>query len=193
MADNITIKDGNGANTTLGTKDLGSGVHAPKHYNVAGEEFIGFIASPADIISVTPTLDTSIYASGDLMFEQTTIASAVRVNGGRAILQSLTVIDEDDQGVAFDLWISSANSDFGTLNSAPSISDAVSRDLLGYIAIATGDYKDLGGVKVATLRNIGLLVEANSTSNSIYAAGVTGGTPTYTASGVKIIFGFVQG
>lgn len=145
------------------------------------------------IIDLTATLDTSAYASGDVLFDTQALASVARTAGSTVILQSLTVIDEDDQGVAFDLYFLDTNNPLGTENEAPSITDAHARTILGYVAIGTGDYKDLGGARIATIRNIGLPLKAAAESTSLYVGGVNGsGTPTFTASGLKFKFGFLR-
>jgi len=158
----------------------------------AGSATIGQVGAPGDVVSVTLTLDIVAYASGDLLAE-TQSFTGVRVNAGRAVLQSLTVVDEDDQGVAFTVYFLSANNTFGAENAAPSISDAGALDILGFVDVGVGDYKDLGGVKVACLKAIGLCLKASAGSQLIYLAVVNGaGTPTFTASGVKLILGLRQ-
>lgn len=157
----------------------------------ATESQLGLVGAPGDVVDVTLSLDTSAYASGDLLAD-TQSFTGVRVSGGRAILQSVTVIDEDDQGAAFTVFFLSGNNSFGTENSAPSISDANARDVLGWVDVSTADYKDLGGVRVASVKGIGLLLEAAGGSTSLYLAVVNGtGTPTYTASGVKLKLGLL--
>lgn len=143
----------------------------------------------SNLIDVAPTFTAGAYSSGDVLFITTTVSDAVRTNGGRAILQSITVLDKDDQGIAFDLYLFRSNVSLGTLNEAPSISDADALECLGHVAVASGDYKDVGGAKVATVKNIGLLLEADSGSKSLYVAAVTGGTPTHTASGMELRLG----
>lgn len=151
-----------------------------------------FAVGTCDLISVTLSLDTSAYASGDLIAEAQEVASALRASGGQAELVSMMVIDEDDQGVAFDVFLTSASTTWGSENSAPSISDAAARSIQAIIPVATADYKDLGGVRVAQIKNIGAIVEGNA-STSLYVAVVNGaGTPTFTASGVRLVFGFKQ-
>lgn len=148
-----------------------------------------------DLISVTLSLDTSAYTSGDLLADAQEIAGALRVSGGSAELVSIMVIDEDDQKQAIDVYITSASTSWGTENSTPTISDAAARSIQAYIPIAAADYKDLGGAAVAQPRiaqNIGVVCEG-SASTSLYVACVcASGTPTYTASGVRILFGFKQ-
>ena len=145
----------------------------------------------ANVIDVVPALDTAAYTSGDVLFIATTVSDVMRVNGGRALLQSLVVIDKDDQKIAFDLYFFRSNVTLGTINSAPSITDADGLESLGWIAVAGGDYKDLGGVSVATLRDLGLVLEAVAGNKSIYVAAVTGGTPTHTAAGIELRLGLV--
>lgn len=145
------------------------------------------------LIDVTLSLDTGAYANGDLLADTQAVANAVRVNDGTGILHSVMIVDEDDQGAAFDLYFLSANNTLGSENSAPSISDANARDILCRVSVATADYSDLGGVKVANLHSLNRIIKGASGSTSIYVAAVNGsGTPTYTASGVKLRIGIIQ-
>lgn len=146
-----------------------------------------------DVIAITPTCDTSIYASGDLLFDLTAVANAVRANGDIAYIKSLTLIDKDAQGVAMDIYVSTGSTTMGTLNAAPSISDAniVANQMQLLCQIATSDYATLSGAKVATLE-VSRMVEAAAASRSIYIGAVTqGGTPTYTASGLVLLVGLI--
>lgn len=136
--------------------------------------------SPDFVVSVTPTLDTNAYAAGDLLFDSTEIAAAVRANGGTAILQSITMLDKADQGVGMTLLFANAETDFGTLNAAPDPDDTESGTVIGHCAIVAADYIDLGANRVACIRNIGLMLKAGAATTSLYIAAVNGsGTPTY--------------
>lgn len=149
--------------------------------------------APADVIDVTLTLDTLIYAAGDVHSDVVAVPNAVRDNGGKAILNSLTVHDEDDQAAAgLDLVFFGANVSLGAKNAIPAISDVDARQILGIVSLVAGDFKDLGGVKVASLRNVGLLVEAGAASKDIYVQTITQGTPTQTANGMRLRLGFLQ-
>lgn len=151
------------------------------------------VAQNINYIEVTLTTDTSAYASGDVIADTQVVTGALDLVDGVGKLESLVVIDEDDQGVAFDVYFFSANAPLGTENSAPNISDANGRTCLGYVAVATGDYKDLGGVRVAQVKGIGLPVKAASGTKDIYVGVVNGaGTPTFTATGLKLRLGIAQ-
>jgi hypothetical protein len=143
------------------------------------------------VVNLTPVLDTSQYADGDILFDTVVMASSFLSATGVNRLDSVHVLDEDDQGVAFDLVFLNALTSLGTINVAPSISDANARNILGFMSVASGDYIDLGGARIGTVRNIGLDLTTGATN--LWVAGITrGGTPTYTASGFKLKFGFTQ-
>jgi hypothetical protein len=145
------------------------------------------------LVDVTLTLDTSAYANGEVLADTQIVAGALRVTNGTGRLQSITLIDEDDQGAALDLYFLSANNSFGTENGAVTISDASARDIIAFVAINTGDYRDLGGVKVANLNSLNRVIKAATGTTSIYVAAVNGsGTPTFTASGLKLRLGIEQ-
>lgn len=159
----------------------------------AGETLIGLVGASDIVVTVTPTCDTSAYSSGDLLFDSTEVASAVRANGYSAILQSVTILDKADQGVAFTLIVANAATDFGTLNSAPDPDDTESGTVIGWVPVETTDYVDLGANKVACIRNIGLLCKAGASTTSLYIAAMNGtGTPTFGASDLVIQLGFLR-
>lgn len=145
-----------------------------------------------DVISVTPTPDTAIYAADELLFNPATITGAALVVGGTVRLKSIILLDEDDQGVAMDLLFLDASTSLGTFNTAFAASDTLMRGVVGRVNIATGDYVDFGGSRVALKNGAGVeqLLKCGAASKDLYVAAVTrGGTPTYTATGLKFKFG----
>ena len=195
-----TIKDSAGADVTMRVWDesgagtgpfsfgqvltLGDGSTSP------GETHLGEVSGKTTVFDVTLSLDTSAYASGDLLADTQIMDGFFRKTDGTGVVQSIQIIDEDDVGAAFDIYFLTSNVTMGTENSVPTISDANSRSVLGPISVVTGDYKDLGGVKVASVRGISLPVKAVSGTDDLYVAVVNGtGTPTYTASGVRLRVG----
>lgn len=148
------------------------------------------VADCLDVVTVTLSTDTSAYASGDLLADAQEVASAALVSGGAGELVSLMVLDEDDQGVAFDIYLVTAATSWGTENAAPTITDAIAQTIVGHITVATGDYKDLGDQRIAFYKNIGLVYETSG-STSLYVVVVNGsGTPTFAADGLTLKFGF---
>ena len=148
-----------------------------------------------DWIQVTPTLDTSAYASGDLLFDVTTITSAALASGGAVELVSVMVLDEDDNGTAVDLYLTNLSTSWGTFNAALAATDAIGRGVQAYIPIAAADFVDIGGCKIAQPRvaqNIGVICETSGSANLYLVGACRSGTPTYTVSGLRISLGFRQ-
>lgn len=143
------------------------------------------------VLDLTLTTDTLVYADGDVLADTQELASAVRVAAGRAYLQSVVVIDESDQKQGFDLIFLNANNSLGTENAAPTISDANAAAIIGRVSITAGDYYDLGGVSVANVNAIGLMLKAAAAQTSIWVAAISRGTGTYAATALKLKLGFV--
>ncbi len=142
------------------------------------------------LIDVALTLDTSIYAAGDVLSDVVAVSNVCRNIDEAALLRSLTLLDEDDQAAALDIYLLSANVTIGAFNGAPSISDANARNLLAKIAVAAADYVDLGGVRVASYNNLDRVLKPVSGTRDIYVAAVNGaGTPTYTVNGLRLRLG----
>lgn len=149
--------------------------------------------TPAFIATITPVvLNSDAYDSGDVLFDTTEVGCAAHFEGGVAGLNSITLLDKDDQKIAMTLVFFDANVSLGTKDSAPSISDTNAENVVGYLDIAAGDYKDLGGASVAVIRNVGLVMKAGAATRSLWVAAFTGGTPTHTTGGLILKLAFVQ-
>lgn len=149
------------------------------------------VGSPAAVITITPTIVTGAMSAGDVLFDFTELVNAVRDAGGEGQIQSITVQDKGDlEAAALDLYVASAAVSLGTSNAAPSISDAnaVTVQHLGQIAAA--DWKDLGGIRVATLKGVNVMAAASATS--LYIAGVTAGTANHGASDIVVIVSILK-
>ncbi len=139
------------------------------------------------VSTLTPVLDTGgAYADGDVLW---TTGLAVLHSGQTAgmVLESITVVDYDDQGQPMDFYLAkhSATS-LGTANSAPNISDVNAANLVaGPIALESSKYYDLGGVRIATIKPA-MMVEA-VVGSGCWLHAISRGTGTYTASGLKIV------
>jgi len=157
----------------------------------AGENHLGEVGGKTAVRSVTLSTDTSAYASGDLIADTQQIDGFFRKADGTGVINSINIIDEDAQGVALYIIFMSTSTSLGTENSAPNISDAnLTAGFQGIVSVATTDYVTVSGTKVATIKNIGLPVQAVSGTDDLYIAVLNGtGTPTFTASGLEMRIG----
>lgn len=150
-----------------------------------------FMRNSVGVATMTLLADTSIYAAGDVLSDTAILQGVAPAAGGSLVLRSIEVLDEDDQGVALDIVFLDSLVSLGTFNAAPSISDANARSILGIVSVPAANFIDLGGARVATVLNIGLVLKAAAASSDLYVATITrGGTPTYSAAGLKVKFGF---
>lgn len=144
------------------------------------------------IVKVTCSLDTSLYTDGDVLAATQEIASAMRENAAHGILQSITLLDKDHQGMALEVVMLKTNVSLGTENSAVSITDTDAEEILGIIPISSGDYIDLVGSHHATKKGLGIGVVSGAGSTSLYFGLITRDGPTHTASGVVVQFCFFR-
>lgn len=136
-------------------------------------------------ITVSMTTPTDAQDVGDVVADTQVVTNATGAINVPAILDSLTIIDADDQKAILTAVFFSANTSLGTEDGAPNVSDANSLTLLGSVEFVVADYIDVGGISYATKKNIGLMVSPAVGTRDIYMALYTPATstPTY-ASGV---------
>lgn len=146
--------------------------------------------------SLLPTITFTVnnndaYDSGDVLADTGELANALSVSGGGGVLQTIKITDKDDQtAAAMTVWILKSNVSLGTKDAAPSISDTNADEIIARVDIAATDWTDLGGAKVAFVKNLGIPVRV-STGTSLWVALVTAGTPTQTTGGLTGIFGIL--
>jgi hypothetical protein len=75
-------------------------------------------------IRVTPTVVAGQTDDGDVMFNATEIPNAVLQKGGCSRLEGLTIIDKDGEQVDMEIIFMQVQTNFGTVNSAPNITDS---------------------------------------------------------------------
>ena len=147
------------------------------------------VVTAATVIDLTLSLDTDAYADGDVLAAAQELALAVRASGSTGVIQSIVVIDQDDQAQALDIVISDSTITLGTENSAVSISDADAAKILGIVEVSTSDYVNLVNSQLATKTNLGIVIMPDSAS--LYISAISRGTGTYSASGIVLRFGIL--
>lgn len=142
-----------------------------------------------EVITFTPVLDAAILANNEVFMAAYEVPQVFNKGLPRK-LQSVVVLDGDDQAVAFDLIFSNATITLGTLNSTVTISDADAAKIIGTVrmVVATHSY-DLINSTLFTQGSLGIVMKGET--GSLWVSGVVrSGTPTFTASGMKIKLGF---
>ena len=142
-------------------------------------------------ISQTPTISAAaIYAAGDNVGGLLTFANAAREAGDGGILVTFTIIDDDQEDAALELWIWDRTFTAGADNAPWSPSDADLENCLGVVTTADGAYYDSANQGVATVQ---VTVRYDLVGTSLFGRLVTRGAPTYTATDdLTIRVGLVQ-
>lgn len=153
----------------------------------------GLTVAALTVVKVVFTLDTAIYAAGDLLADTQAIAGAFRAAGLTSKLAGVVILDKDDQAAAeMDLVFLADNTSLGTENAAPTISDTNAEKIIATKKIAATDFLDCGGCKVATTMFSPPLDLWALAGTSAFCGLITQGTPTQTASGIVVQFLFRQ-
>lgn len=132
---------------------------------------------------------------GDVLADTQEIANAIRQEGGRGYLVGLKVLDRDDQTAAdMEVWILNENVSLGTEGAAITISDDNMDKVVAIVAVDSTAFIDGDIHKCATLglgdAGFPKPVWAAPGQTSLFAGIVTRGTPTQTASGLRLTFIF---
>ena len=147
-----------------------------------------------EIIRVTPTLSTAVYADDDVFFDATEIPEAVLGKGGCSLLHAITIINEDDLAHDHDLVFMEVQTNLGTINSAVGTGGLWTNVLAkaaGVCGIVRVDWSDSptdlvnnlvwhsAGLASSTVTTpFPMMLQATPGSKSVYFAGVSrSGTP----------------
>ena len=141
-------------------------------------------------VTVTPTLDTSAYASGDQVSTLQTINGLVPQSGVGAKLTMVRITDKAAQKSALDLVFFRESVTVSADNAASAISDADMAKAYGVINILPADYDDDStGNSIATVAPVAPLFMqgvGGGVRGRVWMAIIAKGAPTYAASDLSI-------
>lgn len=139
-----------------------------------------------DVKQVTLTLDTSQYASGDVLAapQEMTLMAAVR--GGLVEVVSIHLLDKDDQAGILDLVFMNAGGSLGAENAACAPTDAVADTILATVQVANANYVDLANSQCVTKPNLRIGLKCANNTQSLWIAAISRDTKTYTAAGITV-------
>jgi len=137
-------------------------------------------------LTLTPTIDTAAYGTGDSLAGLLTFTNAARGNGGSGIIQSITVLDRTQaQRAAMDILFFDRSVTVAAANAALAMSVADMATCLGVVSIGPYNTAWAGTPlnSISTLTNLGLPYVLEASTSSLFAAVAVRGTPTYGTSG----------
>jgi hypothetical protein len=136
-------------------------------------------------VKVTPVADTAgAYTSGDLIGDKLTLASAVDRSGSSGLIQSVTLVDLAKQNADIDVvfFLGDPSSTTFTDQAALDIADADMSKIIGYAQVL--NYASFNDNAVGFVGNlvIPFVQDPSGGDQTIYAALVCRGTPTYVSA-----------
>tara|TARA_R100000353_G_scaffold36158_1_gene28891 strand:+ start:50 stop:631 length:582 start_codon:yes stop_codon:yes gene_type:complete len=161
------------------------------------------------IIRVTPTLDTSAYAVGDVLFNSVEIPNAVKEDGGCSKLTGMYILNQNLTDTDLDFIFSENSMTLGTQNATANISDPniEAANVTGFLHLDSGaaTTSQLDNSEIKRVTDAGhsgadsanahaqpatpILLQAAEGSTSVYVAAiVVAGTPTLAADDIDLIF-----
>jgi len=156
-----------------------------------------------EIIRVTPTLDTSAYADGDVLFTATEIPNAVLGKGGCSKLVGGYVFDKLDSSSDITFVFTEGSTALGTINATANISDAdlLANNICGISKLdndqaSTGNKIDTSRIHQMLPASLTgentqdlMLLQAASDSTSVYVQGLltSATTPTFADGDLQLI------
>lgn len=142
-------------------------------------------------VSATPTVDTSAYASGDVIGGIMTFAKALRFGSRSGRVVGLHLLDKTASSglAASSLWLfsSSPSASTTTDQGAFNLADADLAKVCGVITLESGDVVD-GGTGNQLLQQVGIYVPVfadpptDDSDPSLYGVLVAGGAVTFAAA-----------
>lgn len=141
---------------------------------------LGAVTGVTRYVTVVPVITTSAYTSGDLLFDATKLPNIGRISGSPLTVQSVMVVNKDDESFEAELYFTDDSTTWGTVNNAAAQADTVSDGIQGYVEIASDDWKDVGGATVVNKKGVGMVCQCAGAD--LYVAAIVRGTPNFAAA-----------
>ena len=141
------------------------------------------------VLSITPAVDTSIYATGDVIDGILTLTG---IGARGRFLTHIVIVDQDGEKVQIDFFFFNAlPTGTYTDNAAFAVDSADYSKLIDGVAVLTSDYLDAGSDAIAKKTPINLEINPTADDN-LYVIPVVRGAPTYAAAtDLRFDFGFL--
>ena len=139
------------------------------------------VTTKTTVVSAAPVVDTAAYATGELIGGKLTLTNATALNVFSGIISNVVIIDNDSELVDLDVVFFSADPTATTFTDQAAFdpADADALNIICTVSVTTDVTFADNGMSYANNQNCPFRTLG---SNTIYAAIVSRGSPTYTAS-----------
>lgn len=141
------------------------------------------------VVSVTPTLDTGAYATGDLMGGKLSVAGAASASGGSGKILSVVVVDDDKQlgALTIQCFAADPTNTTHTDQAAFAPADADLATAIASVDVLSTDYQSYSTNSVASRYNLNIPYDL-ATGTTLYCDLVSRDAKTYAADGITLLF-----
>jgi len=137
------------------------------------------------VVDVDLTVPTSAIAAGDLLADTQVVANIAGAADKCVTIESITLINTDDNNNAIDLILLTDNVSLGTENAAPSVSGANALAIVGAnVQFTAAGWTDLGTPRVQSVGNLSRVIKPKAGTRDIYIGAVNVSGIVQFASGV---------
>lgn len=126
-------------------------------------------------LSLTFSSSTDSHSAGDVVAAPQELVGFSRENGRGVLIQSVTLIAEQDSAVSLDLVFLNANGSIGAESAAYTMTDAVALTCVGILNMPAANYFDSVDNQVCVVRNVGLIMHPAANSTSLWVGLVARG------------------
>ena len=131
------------------------------------------------IIRVTPTVSTSAYTAGNVLFATTAIPISGTASNSRGTILSVGIVDRvRTASQTITLTFLRSNVALGSLNAAVSMTTTDALEVVGQVSVTTS--VDLVNSRYGEAQSLAIPFEVPS--GNLYVAATTSGTPTFSAA-----------
>jgi hypothetical protein len=139
------------------------------------------------VLTVSPTLDTSVYASGDSMVTSVIQFTSASVDSdGTGHILSASFIDKSDQGIDMSLMLFSGSVTPAAANAAHSLSDADAEKIVGVINTSSSTWEDHLNNRTCIVRPSPPIPYQCVGGTTLYGVLVSRGAGTYASNGLML-------
>lgn len=174
-----------------GSSDFSNNLIAKHIRNGFRYQAVEAVDSAFEIVVTLNISDTGANASGDYVGTNgtpMTLSGVADFAGYYATLKDIIVLDKDLQQQPLELWFFHTSPTVPNSNAAWNVSDADAANCVGVVPVTSWYPSTLNAIGMASP----WLKMRTNASVDLYAAMVTRGTPTYSASGIQFRFLFAQ-
>jgi len=189
----VTVADGtaSGAAAVATTNTLLTAVPGMVVRLAPSSSITGAVGGFTNVVVDHSVVTAASYSAGNAVGGKRTLANALGATSGTGILESITILDRANQKQPMTIFLFSDNPAAATITDHAAFQFSTDDlKVIAQITVAASDYVTTNSEAIACKSGLGVALK--SVSQTVYAAVVTSGTPTFAATtDFQVTWGFL--